>query len=119
MNKEMINDAVIRIENALGEVQALYYKKERYVPAHLDKMGLDNITGNASFYNFMWYIEHDEKKEAMTELQSIQEYLRDVRDAVETYKPIPESTWRGFDADVYYPVNRILSMTYDLKDMIQ
>lgn len=61
------------VEAKLCEIQQLYFKHERYCPERLQSLGLDNITGNASLYDFCYFAEKGEKQKAKESLNDVKE----------------------------------------------
>lgn len=114
MDKKEINNYVDKVETVLREVQREYYNNERYVPEHLEHLGLDNITGNASLYDFCYWIEQGNVEKAKGELDGIRVYLDECYKAVDAYRPVAICTWKGFDANVWPSLVEVRGLLQDL-----
>ncbi len=113
MNKELISRLAEKVEASLGEVQRKYFKQERNVPERLNHLGFDNITGNASLYDFFYFVETGDIPQAKRGIGEVIKYIDTCIKAVEAYKPTwAICTWRGFDADVWVPLR-------DAKELLQ
>lgn len=105
MNNKVIYKLVENAESKLGEVQQEYYKQEQYVPERFEKCGLDNLVGNAALDVFLCYVDEKEYNKALVELDVTIDYLLSCLKIAEAYKPILGCPWKGFDADIYYPLH--------------
>lgn len=119
MNKNEIFHKVDEIEKILSNVQREYYKHERYVPERLERLGLDNFTGNATLYYFCWGIEHGDIERAKKDLNEVIQYVEDCFKVVDAYKPVAICTWRGLDADIWPSLVKVRAMLSDLRMSIE
>lgn len=115
MNKELISQLAEKVEASLGEVQRKYFKLERYVPERLNHLGFDNITGNASLYDFFYFVETGDIPQAKREIDEVIKYIDTCVKAVEAHKPTWSiCTWRGFDADVWVPLRDAIELLQEI-----
>ena len=105
--KQTIETLINAVEQNLTEIQQLYFKHERYCPERLQSLGLDNIIGNASLYDFCYLAEKGEKQKAKESLNDVKEYIASVLKVVEAYKPLAICTWRGLDSDIWVPLREV------------
>ncbi len=102
------------------EIQNLYYKKERYVPKHFENQGLDNVTGNASLYEFFGCVYDNDLPQAKKAFDWSYDYIKSLRDRADAYRPAfySESVC-GFDTLVWMYASEALEVLNKIKEAMQ
>ncbi len=99
------------------EIQSLYFSKERYIPIHFENQGLDNVTGNASLYDFFGYVYADEFKKAKASFNWSYDYISNIMDIADSYRPAYYSeSVCGFDTLVWVYAGEALEALNKIKE---